>query len=92
MAFDDFGADALFFLKLHGRQEEVVEEAPFVAVEIIEQRGDGGVVETPIAEPLADMSPVFLLDMSVIVFFVRPGAGELDRVFAILEMTDEVPV
>lgn len=43
-AFEGFGADAFFVNEFYGRQEEVVKEPPFVAVEIVEEGDDLGVV------------------------------------------------
>ena len=33
-----------------------------------------------VAEPLADMGPVFLFDMGIVVFVIGTGAGELNRI------------
>ena len=35
VAFKDFRANALFRLKLYGRHEKVVKEAPFIFIEVI---------------------------------------------------------
>ena len=43
-----------------------------------------------VTEPLADMGPVFLFDMSVVVFVVGSRARKLDRVFPLCEMFEEV--
>ncbi len=43
-----------------------------------------------VAEPLADMGPVFLFDMGVIIFVVSSGASKLDGVFSLCEMFMEV--
>ncbi len=37
MAFDGFGADSLFGDEFYRGAEEVVEEAPFVAIEVVEE-------------------------------------------------------
>jgi hypothetical protein len=39
-----------------------------------------------IAEPLADVSPVFLFDVSVVVFVVGPRAGKVDGALSFGEM------
>ena len=39
-----------------------------------------------------DMCPVFLFDMSVIVFTIGSAAGEGDRLFTVLEMSQQVVV
>ncbi len=78
--------------ELSGGKEEVVEEPPLGGVELVEELDQPRIFEALIAQPLADMSPVFLFDMSVVVLLVRPRAGELDRGAAILEVADEVPL
>jgi hypothetical protein len=40
MMFDGFGADPFFSHEFYGRAEEVVEESPFVSIEIVEERYD----------------------------------------------------
>ena len=40
MAFDGFGADAFFFDEFYGGAEEVVEEAPFFCIEVVEGGND----------------------------------------------------
>ena len=44
MAFDGFGADSLFCDEFYGWAEEVVEESPFLGIEVIEEWYDIGVV------------------------------------------------
>jgi len=44
VAFEGFGADAFFVHEFYGREEEVVKEPPLLAVEIVEQGDDLGVV------------------------------------------------
>ena len=92
MAFDDLGADSFFLDKFRRRQEEVEKEAPFVAVEIVESCDDLGILKAAIGKPLPDLSPVFLFDVCVVIFFVRSRTRELDRVLTVLEVTDEMPV
>ncbi len=43
-----------------------------------------------VTEPLTDVGPVFLFDMSVVVFVVGARARKLDRVFSLCEMFEEV--
>ena len=45
-----------------------------------------------VAEPLADMGPVFLFDMGVVFFVVGAGAGKLDGNFSLGEVAVEVAV
>jgi hypothetical protein len=40
MVFDGFGADPLFGEEFHGRAEEVMEEPPFVFIELVEEGDD----------------------------------------------------
>jgi hypothetical protein len=50
------------------------------------------VIEAFISEPLADVGPVFLFDVSVVLFVVDAAAGELDGVGSLVEVTEEVVV
>jgi hypothetical protein len=45
-----------------------------------------------VSEPLADMGPVFLFDMGVIVFVVGTASGELDGLFSLGKMSEEVVI
>ena len=45
-----------------------------------------------IAEPLSDVGPVFLLHVSVIVFVIGTASGELDRLFSLSKMSEEVVI
>ena len=74
----DPSADALLPQELHGRQKQVLQETEFLTVEIVDRREGGGGVVADVTEELADVGPVLLLDMGVVVFLVRPPAGELD--------------
>ena len=51
-----------------------------------------GVIEAVITEPLADVGPVFLFDVSVVLFMVGAAAGELDGLFPLGEVAIEVVV
>ena len=75
--FDVFGVDALLFLEFQGGAEEILEGAPLVAIKIIHEIDQMRFIEAVIAEELAHMGPVFLFDVSAIVFAVGAGAGEL---------------
>ncbi len=44
MLFDDFRPYSFFFNEFYGGQEEIVKEAPFVAIEIVHQRNYLGAV------------------------------------------------
>ena len=45
-----------------------------------------------VAEPLADVGPVFLFDVSVVLFVVGAAAGEVDGFFSLGEVAVEVVV
>ena len=49
-------------------------------------------VEAFISEPLADVGPVLLFDMGVVLFVVGTAAGELDGFFSLGEVAVEVVV
>ena len=78
MAFNGFGTDPFLRDELHGRAEEVKKESPFFGIEVIEERDDSGIIEALIAEPLADVGPVLLFDMGVIIFVIGTAAGKVD--------------
>jgi hypothetical protein len=40
MVFDGFRADSFFGDEFYGRAEEVVEESPFLGIEVVEERDD----------------------------------------------------
>ncbi len=44
MSFDRFGADPFFGEEFHRRAEEVMEESPFMFVELVEQGDNLGVI------------------------------------------------
>ena len=92
MVFDGFGADSFFGEEFHGGKEEVMKESPFMGIEVIEERDDVGIVEALVAEPLADMGPVFLFDVGVIVFVVSSAAGKFYGYFSLGEMAEQVVV
>ena len=92
VVFKGFGADAFFCEEFGGGAEEVMKESPFLGVEVIEERDGLGVIEAFVADPLADMGPVFLFDMGVVFFVVSAAAGELDGFFSLGEVAEEVVV
>ena len=49
-------------------------------------------VEAFISEPLADVGPVFLFDVSIVLFVVGAAAGKLDGIFSLGEVAEEVVV
>ena len=68
--------------------EEVMKKSPFVTVEIIEQWDEEGLIETAIADPLANMSPVFLFNMGVVFFVVRAASCEVHGLFSLGEVAE----
>jgi len=89
---DDPRADALLVRELGGWQEEVVQEPPFGSVKFIKQLNKDWVFESSIAQPLPDMGPVLLLDMRVVILLIWLGSSELNRMFPILEVSDQMPL
>jgi hypothetical protein len=47
-----------------------------------------GVIDPIVADPLADMGPVFLFDMGVVFIVVSAAAGKLDGLFSFGEVTE----
>lgn len=92
MPSDGLGADSFFGHQFHRGAEEVMEEPPFLGVEVIQQGYDLGLVESCIAQPLSHLSPVLLLHMGVIVLVVSPASGKLDRLFSLGEMPQQVVI
>ena len=45
-----------------------------------------------VAEPLSDMGPVFLFYVSVIIFVVGSASGELDGLFSLGKVSEEVVI
>ena len=45
-----------------------------------------------VAEPLTDVGPVFLFDMSVVIFLVGPRASELYGALSLCKMSQEVVI
>ena len=43
-----------------------------------------------VTEPLTDVGPVFLFDVSVVIFVVGPRASKLDGAFSLCKMFQEV--
>ena len=68
--FDVTGIDPLLFLEFQGRAEIVVKQAPFVAIEVIDNRNEIRIIETVIAEQLPDMGLVLLLHEGIVILTV----------------------
>ena len=82
MVFNGFGTDPFLRDELHGRAEEIMKEPPLFGIEVIEERDDPGIIEALIAEPLADVCPVLLFDMGVIIFVISTATGKMDGTFS----------
>ena len=72
------GADTDLARQLDRGQEQVLEEAQLVAIEVIHGLQRWPRVIAPIAQQPPHMRPVLLLNVSIVIFFVRPAARELD--------------
>ena len=75
IAFVGFGAASFFGEEFDGGAKEVVEESPFVAVQVIEEGDDLGVIESFVSEPLADVGPVFFVRYGRCLRCGRRGCG-----------------
>src|SRR2546429_660897 len=71
-------ADPLFARELHRGQEQVLEQPQLVGVERVHRRARRRRVIAHVPEELADVRPVLLFDVGVVVLLVGPAAGELD--------------
>ena len=69
-----------------------MKEPPLVAIEVIEERDNVRIIESLVTEPLADVGPVFLFDMGIVIFVVGSGARKLDGAFSLCEMFEEVVI
>ena len=71
----------------------VLEQAPLVAVEVVDAFDQSGVIESVVAEEMSHMRPVFLFDVGVVVFLVGACSGEVDfSGFMLAEVANEVVV
>lgn len=74
------GAHTHLAHQLDRREEEVLEEPQLVTVEFVHRfDGSPGVIAL-VAEQFADMSPVLLLDVGIVILFIRSTPGELNLV------------
>ena len=87
MTFNGFGTDPFLRDELHGRAEEIKKESPLFGIEVIEERDDSGIIETLITEPLADVCPVLLFDVGVIIFVIGTAAGKVDGMVSFGKMS-----
>src|SRR5271157_1193370 len=89
MTFNGFGADPFLRDELHGRAEEIMKESPLFGIEVIEERDDYGIIEALISEPLADVCPVVLFNMGVIIFVIGTARGKRDGTLSFGKMSEE---
>jgi len=68
----------------------ILQQPPFVAIDVVHQLHEFGMFESVVAEELAHMGPVLLLDVGVVVFAVSATAGK--RNAARMEMAVQRPV
>jgi hypothetical protein len=87
MVFNGFGTDPFLREELHGRAEEIMKESPLFGIEVIEERDDSGIIEALISEPLADVCPVLLFDMGVIIFVIGTASGKVDGMISFGKMS-----
>ena len=93
MLVKGFRIDASFFNRIYGREKDVVIEAPFVAVMVVHERDESGVVKPlMIHEPLVQMGPVFLFNVGIVVFVMIPAAGQANVLFEIRKVSSEMIV
>src|SRR5207302_4195541 len=69
-------ASADFLQELDRRLEDILKEPQLVAVEVVHGLARRLRLEATVAEELAHMRPVLLLDVGVVVFLVGPTARE----------------
>jgi hypothetical protein len=86
MTFNGFGTNPFLRDELHGRAEEIMKEPPFFGIEVIEERDGPGVIEALVAEPLADVCPVLLFDMGVIIFVISTATSKVDGMISFGKM------
>ena len=70
-------ADARLLDELDRRQPQILEQ-PHVGIESVEPFERRRRIIADVADELADVRPVFLFDVGVVVFLVRPAARELN--------------
>ena len=70
-------ADPRLLDELHRGQPQILQQ-PQIRIQRVERGERGRRVIAVVAHQLADVGPVFLLDMRVVVLLVRPAARELN--------------
>jgi hypothetical protein len=56
--------------QFHAGQEEVLQSAVFAAVEVVDQSHEAAILHAGVAEELAHVRPLFLLDVGVVVLAI----------------------
>jgi hypothetical protein len=74
----DARAHPLLTEQLDRRQEQVLEQPQLLPVESLDRGLRGEAVVAHVAQELADVGPVLLLDVGVVVLLVGPPARELN--------------
>ena len=74
----DLGTDSDFLDQFDGRLEVVLKKPQFARVEVIDGIYSFWGVIANITQDFSDMGVILLLDVGIVVFFVRPAAGELN--------------
>ena len=92
VSFLVFAAVSFFFDEFECRAEVVLVSTPFIGVEVIDELDQLRVVQAVISQKVSEEGPVFLLNMGVVVFLVRPGTGKFDFRVAIGEVAQEMMV
>ena len=88
---DITGADLFLREQFKGWTEEVAPEVPSF-VEALNYGEQVGVRDTLITEELADMNPVLLFNIGVVIFMIGAGSRELDGRLAIAEIMPKVMI
>lgn len=91
MAFDDFCTTSTFFHKFDRGDKEVEVEVPFSGVELVKFLDEVRVFESLITDELSDVGPIFVFDVSIVVFVIGSGACKLHGLFSVSEVPEQMP-
>ena len=92
VALDDVSSVAILVEEFEGGEGEVDQERELVGVEVIHERKDPGILEAEIAEVLADVGPVLLFDVGVVILLIGTTAGVVDRALAFGEVVVQMVI
>jgi len=70
-----------FFLEFVIGLKEILEGSQFAGVKRVDRGNNFRMIEADPAEDFTDVSKIFLFDVSVVIFFVRPRASETKFMF-----------